>query len=235
MPFVETSTTPSAVTASATVRPSVSIVINNYNYARFLAKSIDSALAQSYADVEVIVVDDDSADGSRELIARYGDRVTPVLQAPNSGQGAAFNAGFGASRGDIVMFLDADDWLHPHAVERVAASWRPGLSKLHFRLDLVDVQARPRDVHPASEIRMDGGDVVPLLLTTGRYITAPTTGNAFSRHALVAVLPVPETIYRICADGYLNTVVPFHGPVATSEERLGVYRHARRQLVCLRP
>src|SRR5262245_23561615 len=97
--------------------PVASIVINNYNYGRFLAGAIDSALGQTYAGTEVVVVDDGSTDESREVLARYAGRVVPVLQA-NGGQAAAFNAGFAACAGQVVLFLDADDLLLPTAVER---------------------------------------------------------------------------------------------------------------------
>lgn len=60
--------------------PLVSIIINNYNYGRFLREAIDSALNQTYPHVEVIVVDDGSTDGSQEIITSYGDRVIPVLK-----------------------------------------------------------------------------------------------------------------------------------------------------------
>ena len=204
--------------------PLVSIIIDNFNYARFLAQSIDSALAQSYERVEVVVVDDASTDGSRDIIAGYATRVVPVMQTENRGQGAAFNAGFQASRGDIVMFLDADDWLYPQAAERVAASWRPGQSKTHFRLDLVAADGSRIDTHPPPEVRLDRGDVVPRMLECGRYETVVTSGNAIAREALTANLPIPEEPFRIAADGYLATVVPFHGPVQCIEECLGAYR-----------
>jgi O-antigen/teichoic acid export membrane protein len=204
--------------------PVVSIVINNFNYARFLAQSIDSGLAQTYPHTEVVVVDDASHDGSAALIHGYGDRVVPVLQDRNRGQGAAVNAGFARSRGDIVIFLDADDYLYPHAAARVVASWRGGLGKLQYRLDLVDVAGEKLDLYPAPEIRFDSGDVTPELLRTGRYETTVTSGNAFPRDVLRKVLPVPEDAFRISADGYLVTAVPFHGPVASLEEPLGAYR-----------
>ena len=130
-------------------RDTVSVLINNFNYARFLAQSIDSGLAQTYPHTEVVVVDDASHDGSAALIHGYGDRVVPVLQDRNGGQGAAVNAGFARSRGDIVIFLDADDYLYPHAAERVVASWRGGLGKLQYRLDLVDVAGEKLDLYPA--------------------------------------------------------------------------------------
>src|SRR6476619_6168561 len=101
-----------------TQTPRASIIINNYNYDRFLAEAIESALAQTYAETEVIVVDDGSTDDSREIIKRYGDRCAAISQQ-NGGQGAAYNAGFAASHGDFVCFLDADDILHPSAMSQV--------------------------------------------------------------------------------------------------------------------
>src|SRR5262249_16939261 len=68
-------------------------IADTHNYGRSLPQAIDSALAQTYPRTEVIVVDDGSTDGSREIIAAYGDRVRPVLKA-NGGQASAFNAGF---------------------------------------------------------------------------------------------------------------------------------------------
>jgi glycosyltransferase involved in cell wall biosynthesis len=202
----------------------ISIVVNNFNYARYLAQSVDSALGQTYPHIEVLVVDDVSTDDSRQIIARYGDRVIPILPAVNGGQGAAFNAAFRASRGDIVMFLDSDDWLYPQAAQRVAENWVPGQSKMHFRLDLVDINGAWIDVHPPLEVPLDGGDVLPLLFEFGRYETVVTTGNAFARAALEMTMPIPEERFKYGADGYLATVVPFHGPVVTVEERLGTYR-----------
>src|SRR5918997_1546606 len=99
-------------------RPLVSILINNFNYGRFLAEAIDSALAQTYSPVEVVVVDDGSTDNSREIIASYGDRIRSVLK-PNGGQGSTFNAGWAAAKGDVICFLDADDAFTPDKVARV--------------------------------------------------------------------------------------------------------------------
>jgi hypothetical protein len=207
-----------------TSSPLVSIIINNFNYARYLPQCIDSALSQTHPGTEVVVVDDASTDGSRAVIARYGERIIPVLPERNGGQAAAMNAGFLKSRGKIVLFLDSDDYLYPRAVEQVVSTWTPGISKLHYRLDLVDRDGQRVDLFPAPEVRFDNGDVVPLLLSTGRYETTVTSGNAFSRAALERILPIPEGDFRISADGYLVTVVPLFGPVASIEEPLGAYR-----------
>jgi hypothetical protein len=204
--------------------PLVSIIINNFNYARYLPQSIDSALLQTYPLKEVVVVDDKSEDESRAVIRRYGDQIVAVLADHNGGQAAAMNAGFRVSRGEIVHFLDSDDYLYPQAMERVVSAWRPGISKLQYRLDLVDRDGNKIDLYPAREVRFDSGDVVPRLLSAGRYETTVTSGNAFSRVALEKILPIPERDFRIAADGYLVTLVPLFGPVASLEEPLGAYR-----------
>jgi len=201
-----------------------SIVIDNFNYARYLPESIESALRQTYPHTEVVVVDDASTDESAQVIRRYGSCIIPVLQARNGGQGAAFNAGFRASRGDVVMFLDADDYLYPDAVERVLAACQPGISKVQFRLDLVDADGHKIDLYPPPEVRLDDHDVVPALLNRGRYETTVTSGNAFMRTVLERILPIPEEEFRISADGYLVTVAPLFGPVVSIDEPQGGYR-----------
>ena len=99
-------------------KPIVSIIINNYNYDRFLAEAIDSALNQTYPHVEIIVVDDGSTDNSRNIIADYGNRIVPVLKS-NGGQASSFNEGFKASQGEIICLLDSDDVFHQEKVEKI--------------------------------------------------------------------------------------------------------------------
>ena len=200
-----------------------SIVVLNYNYARFLRRSLDSALAQTWPEVEVVVVDDASTDDSREVIAAYGARVRPVLQARNGGHGGAMNAGFAASTGELVIFLDADDFLYPHAVEQVMRRRAPAAAQYQHRLDLVDAEGRPIDVYPSRETAWEDGDVVPLLLHKGRYSTTVTSGLAFERRVLQAVLPMDAEAFRQGGDGYLSTVAPLYGAVVTIEARLGAY------------
>jgi len=95
----------------------VTILINNYNYARFLPAAIDSALSQTYHPLEVVVVDDGSTDESPDIIRDYGERIRPVFKS-NGGQASAFNAGFAASRGEVICLLDADDFFFPEKAER---------------------------------------------------------------------------------------------------------------------
>src|SRR6516164_7495387 len=99
-------------------KPLVSVIINNYNYARFLKQAIDSALNQTHSLTEVVVVDDGSSDESREIIANYGNGIIPVLKE-NGGQASALNAAVLASRGEILCFLDSDDYFYPDKVAQV--------------------------------------------------------------------------------------------------------------------
>src|SRR3979409_485406 len=102
--------------------PLASILINNYNYARFLDKAIDSALSQNYPTKEIIVVDDGSTDNSGEIISGYGDRIIPLFKE-NGGQAPEFSAGVANCQGAILCFLDSDDFVHPDKLERVAAAF----------------------------------------------------------------------------------------------------------------
>src|SRR5215470_16584996 len=124
-------------------KPLVSVVINNYNYGRFVGEAIRSALSQSYAPVEVIVVDDGSTDNSRNVIEEYGKEITTVFKA-NEGQSSAFNAGFAKSSGEIVCLLDADDLFLPNKVEKVVGAYADKATGWCIHpLQSVDATARP--------------------------------------------------------------------------------------------
>ena len=204
-------------------QPLCSIIINNYNYDRFLAEAIDSALNQTYPHTEVIVVDDGSTDNSRQIIAQYGDRIIPILQ-PNGKQAAAFNSGFARSTGKIIIFLDSDDYLFPQAVAEIVAVWQPNLAKVHYRLSVVDGAGESLGYSaPQGSSPLSHGKVWQTLLEQGGYVSTPTSGNALARQALTELFPIPDE-YKLTADDYLSFQVPFYGEVKAIEEPLGVYR-----------
>jgi hypothetical protein len=93
--------------------PRVSVIVPLYNKVRYVARALDSIYAQDYRDFELIVVDDGSTDGSRDVVQRYEQRGMKLVTQPNSGPGAARNRGVGMARGEIVAFLDADDAWYP--------------------------------------------------------------------------------------------------------------------------
>src|SRR4051794_34260767 len=118
--------------------PGVTIVIPNYNYAHFVGEAIESALAQDHPDCEVIVVDDCSTDGSRAVIEGYGDRVRAIFRPTNGGQVAAINAAWPEARHPILIFLDSDDVLEPHAASTIARAWAPDVVKVQFPMASID-------------------------------------------------------------------------------------------------
>lgn len=199
----------------------VSIVIDNYNYQAYVARAIESALTQTHPDVEVVVVDDGSRDGSIDVIRRYADRVQ-VIDKANGGQGSAYNAGFARTTGDLVMFLDADDWLYPQAAAEVVALWRPGVTKVQFRLDMVDKAGNalgrqvPRDMHDKSALA--------LLCAFGAYGSPPGSGNVFHSSYLRQVLPMDEAAWRIGADSVPILLAPMFGALVSADQALGAYR-----------
>ena len=92
--------------------PQVSVIVPTYNQAPFVAATVESALAQTYPNVEIIVVNDGSTDDTQSVLAAYSGRIHYVYQE-NKGLSGARNTGFLASHGDYLLFLDSDDLIHP--------------------------------------------------------------------------------------------------------------------------
>lgn len=201
-----------------------SVIIDNFNYARFLPEAIDSALGQTYRPLEVIVVDDGSTDDSRDVIAAYGDRITPVLQA-NGGQASTLNAGFAASRGDLVVFLDADDLLDPSAVASAAPYFsNPAVVKVHWPVRTVDSSGQPTD-GLIPDRPLPEGDLREGLIERGpdAWTSAALHGNAFARAALDHVFPIPNE-FGNHADIYPVTAASLYGITRQIRTPLGSYR-----------
>ena len=98
--------------------PLVSILIPSYNAALWIAQTLDSALSQTWDNTEIIVVDDGSRDDSVAIISRYANRGVLLITQSNRGASAARNRALAEARGDFIQFLDADDLLSPHKIER---------------------------------------------------------------------------------------------------------------------
>ena len=95
--------------------PKVSIIIPTYNTANYISEAVDSALAQTYPDSEIIVVDDGSTDGTRQLLESYGHRIRYIYQ-DNQGVSTARNKGVQEAQGEYMAFLDADDIWYPDKI-----------------------------------------------------------------------------------------------------------------------
>lgn len=129
--------------------PLVSVVIPVRDGAPFIAEAIDSVLAQSYRNLECIVVDDGSTDGTAEIVSAYGDRVRS-LTTGRGGVSVARNLGIEHASGALIAFLDADDvWLPPKLEKQVAMMERhPEAALCYTGLKLIDVHGNVLGTQP---------------------------------------------------------------------------------------
>jgi glycosyltransferase involved in cell wall biosynthesis len=194
----------------------VTVLINNYNYGRFLNEAIDSALNQTYRNIEVIVVDDGSSDESRDIILSYGDRIIPLLKE-NGGQASAFNAGIIASHGEIICMLDSDDWFFPDKVERLIPYSRPD-SILHHQLQM---QPGPGLI-PSKTVEPIDAYAYAQRYRFIPFGGSPTSGIAIGRDLAVRLLPFPKV--RASADDFLVRGAALLGNVIGVPDVLGAYR-----------
>jgi hypothetical protein len=199
----------------------VSIIINNYNYGRYVAAAIDSALAQTWKPLEVIVVDDGSTDDSWAVIQRYGNRVHAIRQV-NGGQGAAYNAGFAAAKGEWVLFLDSDDMLDVGAVARMLSLANDKVVKVQGYLRRIDADGRP--LGGAVPYIAHDGDVTPIVERFRQYGGPPSSGNLYRRSAIAPYFPMHALAWRRSADTVPGLLCAFHGLIATVPDTIGCYR-----------
>ena len=218
----------------------VSVLIPNYNYARFLPEAIESVLSQTYPRIETIVVDDGSTDNSREVIASYDDRVISVHQA-NGGQTSALNAAFERSSGDLICFLDADDAFEPDKVYRVVAAAQqvPQAYLIHHQMRIVDESGKA--MHRPFPARVPDGDIRGLVAGTGGWFPhAVMSGLAFTRRYAQHLFPVPDEqhfvergrpqVIAVIVDTYLAGPAALLAPVAGIQAPLTRYRvHGRNR------
>lgn len=201
----------------------ISVVIDNYNYGRFLPEALESALAQDLpaGSFEVVVVDDGSTDDSRRVLERYQGRVRAVFQE-NRGYGTALSRGVAEAKGDIVSFLDSDDVWRPDKLRRVLERFdrEPESSAVQHALQDTDAALEPLPVTPAAwpeRYRLD--DFLDGLLEFGA-----TSGMSFRRSAIEKALPVPPPLRFLYADHYFLVHALLSGPVGNIREPLGSHR-----------
>ena len=208
-------------TNTDSVNPLVSVIIGNYNYGRFIVKAIESVFNQTYRNFELIIVDDGSTDNSREIIESYGDKLTAIFQQ-NGGQGAAFNSGFAAAKGEIICFLDSDDYYYPEKIAKVVAAFEKNPDWVQISHGRTSIEA-DGTIIGRDPTFFSQGDVTQLLLNYGRYAWSLTSGLAYKRWVLEKVLPIPKLPHG--ADTYLTATVPFYGNIGCICEPLMFYRH----------
>lgn len=210
--------------------PLVSILISNYNYGRYIATAIQSALEQTYRNIELIVCDDGSTDDSVQVIEEFErqDSRLRLIRKANGGQASGFNAAFAVSRGEIISLLDSDDLFLPHKVERIVADFQahPDSGFGVHRVIRVSADLRRQGVWPmsaplpcgwyGSRLLQDGG-ILPYM--------PPTSGLSLHRNVAERIFPLPleEPLVR-CPDQLITRLAPLITNVTCEDEALAQYR-----------
>lgn len=207
-------------------KPFVTALIDTYNHEAFIEMAIESVLQQDFpaAETEILVVDDGSTDRTPELIRKFQPRLR-LLRKVNGGQGSAFNAAIPEAQGEIVAFLDGDDW------------WAPG--KL---TGVVEVFVKDAAVglvgHAVTQVYPDGRQQTELPREVSRFrVTSAeqartfrmrktflgTSRMTYRRNVLRQIGPVPEVL-KFEADEYLFTLAGFFADVVVLREPYCFYR-----------
>jgi len=206
--------------------PYVTVLIDTYNHHLFIEEAINSVLQQDFplSETEIPVVDDGSTDKTPEIVRKFAPRVR-LLGKLNGGQASAFNTGIPEARGEIVAFLDGDDWWAPGKLTAVTEAFAANAS-----VGLVG--------HGITEVHLDGRQLIEVPREVSRFrIESPrdarkfrmqrgflgTSRMAYRREILARIGSVPEAI-RFEADEYLFTLAGFFADVMILREPLTFYR-----------
>jgi glycosyltransferase involved in cell wall biosynthesis len=220
-----------------------SVLINNYNNGPYLRACVESALNQTRPADEVIVYDDGSSDDSRSILRSFGSRIT-VIEGARTGLGSraaqanAVHQAFLRSQGDLIFLLDGDDCFHPRKIEDYAKAFasRPDIACIQSPLQEIDADGKPLGTNYNPMKHLDD-----YLEATYRQHDVdfyyPTSGLAFSRAFLAAVLPLDYSDrIELALDTRLGMFAPLFGKVVTLPHPLSDWRrHARSYTVTLQP
>jgi len=206
--------------------PLITVLIDTYNHQFFIEDSINSVLKQDFpaSETEILVVDDGSTDGTAEVVRKFAPRVR-LLRKINGGQASAFNAGIPEARGEIVAFLDGDDWWAPGKLTAVTEAFGA-----HADVGLIG--------HGVTEVYPDGRQRTEVPCEVSRFrITSTeeaktfrmqrgflgTSRMVYRREILSRIGRVPESL-KFEADEYLFTLAGLFADVMILPESFTFYR-----------
>lgn len=213
-------------------KPFVSVLIDTYNHERFIEKAVVSVLEQDFPaeDREILVVDDGSTDRTPEILKKFEPQVR-ILRKANGGQASAFNAGIPECKGEIVAFLDGDDWWAPKKLVRVAEALaeQPAVGIVGHGIVVVGRDGREQtetllEGHQFRANTVKGGE---LFRRRGAFLG--TSRMTIRLQVLRGIGAVPEGI-RIQADEYLFTLAAVLAEAEILPEALAFYRLHDRNL-----
>jgi len=205
----------------------ISVIMANYNGAKYLSDAIESVIAQRYNNFEFIIIEDGSTDGSREIIEKYHrlykGKIKPIYRYENTGQGACFNIGIKQSAGNIICFLDSDDFWFKNKLQNVYNAYTSKSKFAFHQHNLFLMRGEKITEQKFRDTLVTGDTFSETKISRILPLFTPTSGLSFDRDIVAKVLPIPDG-FVTCADGYLTRTCFCYGDVVADNECLGVYR-----------
>ncbi|MGH9733242.1 MAG: glycosyltransferase family 2 protein [Candidatus Acidiferrales bacterium] len=205
--------------------PFFTVLVDTYNHEAFIQDAIESILNQDFPirDIEVLVVDDGSADRTAEIVRTFEPRVK-LLRKANGGQASAFNLGIPEARGEVIAFLDGDDWWERDKLSRVANAFadHPSLGLVGHGIVEVSLDGR-HSVYLDREERFccTSREGAKLFRTRKNFLG--TSRMAIRRKLANKIVPVPECL-TFEADEYLFTMACILSEAMVLAQALTFYR-----------
>jgi glycosyltransferase involved in cell wall biosynthesis len=199
-------------------RPLLSIVTISFNQKSFLKQTIESVLAQKTQDVEYIIADPGSTDGSRELIASYGTKIDHVILEKDQGPADGLNKGFAIATGKVGYFLNSDDFLLPKAISVLRKFWSEDESSNVLLCNgwMVDQTGKPM-----RELRATSNTFSKLISSSGSMFQQGMSFRMGTFHKVGGF----NRNNRTCWDFELLCALLASGkPAYQLEERIGAFR-----------
>ena len=206
-------------------KPFVSVLIDTYNHERFIEKAIVSVLEQDFpaAEREILVVDDGSSDGTPEILRKFEPQVR-VLQKENGGQASAFNVGIPKCKGEIIAFLDGDDWWAPGKLKRVTEvlNSEPSVGLLGHGIHEAFVDGKTRTSVPEKSERLQLNSLAAARVFRLRKSYLGTSRMILRAELAGRILPIPEALV-FEADEYVFTLGALMSELIILQDALTYY------------
>src|SRR5579863_4455404 len=206
--------------------PLVTVLIDTYNHERFIEEAVVSVLEQDFprSEMEILVVDDGSTDRTPEILRKFASNLR-LLRKENGGQASAFNAGIPEARGEIVAFLDGDDWWAKNKLSRVVETMAgdPSLGIVGHGIVVVQQDGREQTETLRDGFRFRANSVAGARLFRVRRSFLGTSRMSIRAGLLRTIGRIPESIV-VEADEYLFTLAAVLASVQILSEPLTYYR-----------